>query len=245
MQVTSRQLYIDILTELVKEESPTLYMEDYLYFINKAVSEYLKSRYEMYETTQQLSDDLRFWKKPYTTGQLYIPINDIRAFGPNRSVYSYRHLLSCVIDVELIRPVYKCDQAVNEVVRYKATRIGSNGKAGLLDNAYLGAKFYRPYFDIIDNSINIDIGKKDPSAIIKKVTIEFLCNPSTIVLTEDQVEAVEDTSQVLEFSKDVAEEIVKIALKLIFERGTSNRTQSHMAVNSTITDVSTGMRGGK
>ena len=30
MQVTSRQLYIDILTELVKEESPTLYMEDYL-----------------------------------------------------------------------------------------------------------------------------------------------------------------------------------------------------------------------
>jgi hypothetical protein len=37
------------LTELVKEEAPTLYLEDYLYYFNKAISEYMKTRYEVFE----------------------------------------------------------------------------------------------------------------------------------------------------------------------------------------------------
>jgi hypothetical protein len=63
MQLTARQAYIDILTELVKEEAPTLYLEDYLYYFNKAISEYMKTRYEVFETNQQLADDMRSWKK--------------------------------------------------------------------------------------------------------------------------------------------------------------------------------------
>jgi hypothetical protein len=58
MQLTARQAYIDILTELVKEEAPTLYLEDYLYYFNKAISEYMKTRYEVFETNQQLADDI-------------------------------------------------------------------------------------------------------------------------------------------------------------------------------------------
>jgi hypothetical protein len=63
MQLTARQAYIDILTELV-EEAPTLYLEDYLYYFNKAISEYMKTRYEVFETNQQLADDMRSWKSP-------------------------------------------------------------------------------------------------------------------------------------------------------------------------------------
>jgi hypothetical protein len=33
--ITARQAYIDILTELVKEEAPTLYLEDYLIILIK------------------------------------------------------------------------------------------------------------------------------------------------------------------------------------------------------------------
>jgi hypothetical protein len=51
------------------------------------------------------------------------------------------------------------------------------------------------------------------------------------------------TSQVLEFSKEVGEEIIKVALKLI-ERGSNPRLQSNMAVNQSISDVSTGLKGG-
>jgi hypothetical protein len=52
------------LTELVKEEAPTLYLEDYLYYFNK-ISEYMKTRYEVFETNQQLADDMRSWKKSF------------------------------------------------------------------------------------------------------------------------------------------------------------------------------------
>jgi hypothetical protein len=38
--------------------------------------------------------------------------------------------------------------------------MSSEIKAGLLGNKYLEAKFYRPYFEIIDNKINI--GDIDP-----------------------------------------------------------------------------------
>jgi hypothetical protein len=54
-----------------------------------------------------------------------------------------------------------------------------------------------------------------------------------------------DTSQVLEFSKEVGEEIIKVALKLILERGSNPRLQSNMAVNQSISDVSTGLKGGR
>jgi hypothetical protein len=61
---------------------------------------------------------------------------------------------------------------------------------------------------------------------------------------EDEIESDADTSQVLEFSKEV-EEIIKVALKLILERGSNPRLQSNMAVNQSISDVSTGLKGGR
>jgi hypothetical protein len=245
MQVTSRAIYVNILTELMKEESPSLYMEDYLYYINRAVSDYIKARYELYETTQQLSDDLRFWKKTFTSKELLVPINSIHVKDGTKTKHDYRHLLSCVIEVDIKRPMLKCPQKVGEKHMYKATRISSDTKAGLLDNAYLQSTFYRPYFDVIDNSIYIRAGKEDKNVVITNVIIEYLCNPAIIDLTEEQVEEDDDTSDMLEFSSDVAEEIVKVAMKLILERGTPNRLQSHIAVNQAISDVSSGMRGGK
>ncbi|MCK5788592.1 MAG: hypothetical protein KAH32_06315, partial [Chlamydiia bacterium] len=62
--------YLAVLTELVKEESPTLYVEDFLYYYNKAISEYMKLRYEKFGITQQVTDDLRAWIVTYETDSL-------------------------------------------------------------------------------------------------------------------------------------------------------------------------------
>jgi hypothetical protein len=43
--------------------------------------------------------------------------------------------------------------------------MSSEIKAGLLGNKYLEAKFYRPYFEIIDNKIKINIGDIDPKRV--------------------------------------------------------------------------------
>lgn len=250
MHITARQAYIDILTELVKEESPTLYLEDYLYYFNKAISEYMKTRYELFEVNQQLSDDLRVWKKTFLAPSLSTPTKDIFKMvsvnGAQTRVNEYRHLLSCLIDIKVNRPISKCDQRPNTTIRYKVTRMSSSIKAGIVDNSYLRPEFYRPYFEMTDDAIKIDVGDINTKWIeISNITIEYLMQPTYVDLTEEEVEADEDTSQVLEFSKDVGEEIVKVALKLILERGTDPRLQSHVAVNQSISDMSTGYKGGK
>jgi hypothetical protein len=246
MYSTSRQAYIDILTELLKEEAPTLYLEDFLYYYNKAISEYMKTRYELFEVTQQLSDDLRSWKKDFNTSGLIVPIDSIYETHEGKKIDLYRHLLGCIISATVIRPISKCDQRAGINKSYKVTRMSSEIKAGILNNVYLEPRFYRPYFEVIGNTIKINIGDKDTKSIeISNIVIEYLCQPAYVDLTEEQVEIDEDTSQVLEFSKDVGEEISKVALKLILERGSSPRTQSHIAVNQAISDVSTGMKGGK
>lgn len=240
---TARQVYIDILTELNKEEAPTLYLEDYLYYYNKAISEYMKSRYELFEVNQQLSDDLRCWKKDFTSDSLTIPIDSIGV----EDEFSYRHLVSCVVGIELTRPVPTCSQAVNTTKSYKVTRMSSDIKAGILNNDYLKATFYRPYFEIINNNIVVDLGDINTKSIkISNIHIEYLKQPVYVDLTEDQVETeVEDNSQILEFTQDVGDEITKVALKLIMERGMNPRMQSNVAVNQAISDASTGLRGGK
>lgn len=248
MYSTARQAYIDILIELVKEESPTLYLEDYLYYFNKAISEYMKTRYEMFETNQQLADDMRAWKKSFPATSLETPISSIykekTVNGKVVKTEEYRHLLSCIIGVQIDRPISKCEQRPGTTVSYKVTRMSSEIKAGLLGNKYLEAKFYRPYFEIIDNTIKIYVGDIDPKRIkISSISIEYITQPLLVDLTEEQIEADLDTSQVLEFSTEVGEEIIKLALRLILERGSDPRLQSHAAVNQSISDVSTGLKG--
>lgn len=250
MHITARQAYINVLTELVKEEAPTLYLEDFLYYINKAISEYMKSRYEMFELNQQLADDMRVWKKTFISTSLTTPVNNIfqsKVVAGKTLIFAhYRHLLSCVIEVYISRPITKCDQRAGTEELYKVTRMSPEIKAGLLGNKYLEATFYRPYYEIMDNNIIVSIGKVEASRVaVKSVRIEYLCQPEKVILTEDEIEADEDTSQVLEFPYEVGEEITKVALKLILERGSNPRLQSNVMVNQSISDITTGMKGGK
>jgi len=239
MYKTIREVYIDILIELVREESPTLYIEDFVYYYNKAINEYVKKRYELFEMTQQLSDDLRFWKKKHTSSSLIIPIDSIGISND----FKYRHLLNCLVSVSTVFPDIDCDQTPGSTFTYKATRFTSSIKAGLMDNAFLKPKYYRPYFDIIDNNIEIHMGEAKAGVTMEGITIEYLKQPAKVDITESQVRETADTSQVLEFTDDVGDEISKIALMLIFERGQSPRTQSNSVVNQSVLDSS--VRGGQ
>jgi len=245
---TAREVYIQVLTELDKVEAPALYLEDYVYYYNKAISEYLKARYELFETNQQLSDDLRFWKRSYESTCLVIPIEDIGVITPTPSEepvrYYYRHLVGCTLDVELLRPIMGCEQSVGTTKQYKVTRMSSSIKVGILNNDYLKAEFYRPYFEIIDDTININIGDINTKSIkFSNIVVEYLKQPDYVDLTADQVSDNTDESQELEFSKDVSDEITKGVLKLILERDLNPRLQSNVGVNKTISDASTGMVG--
>lgn len=57
--MTERELYDAILIECEKEEAPTLLLEDYVYFANKGVQQYINQVYNRFDEDQQASDDLR------------------------------------------------------------------------------------------------------------------------------------------------------------------------------------------
>lgn len=60
--MTSRQLYEAVLIELNKENAPNLILEDFNYFANKAIYQYINKRYNIYDINQQTTDDIRVLK---------------------------------------------------------------------------------------------------------------------------------------------------------------------------------------
>ena len=61
--MTYRDFYDHVLTELNKVEAPTLLLEDFNYFANKSVQQYINQVYNRFDTSQQSSDDLRVLQK--------------------------------------------------------------------------------------------------------------------------------------------------------------------------------------
>lgn len=60
--MTERGMYEVALIEMNKVEAPSLLLEDYNYFMNKAVQQYINKVYNRYDINQQSSDDLRVLK---------------------------------------------------------------------------------------------------------------------------------------------------------------------------------------
>lgn len=56
--MTERNLYDAALIEINKLEAPSMLLEDYNYFINKAIQQYINKAYNRYEINQQATDDL-------------------------------------------------------------------------------------------------------------------------------------------------------------------------------------------
>ena len=57
--MTSRQLYEAVLIELNKENASNIMLEDFNYFANKSINQYVNKRYNIYDINQQTTDDLR------------------------------------------------------------------------------------------------------------------------------------------------------------------------------------------
>lgn len=55
-----------------------------------------------------------------------------------------------------------------------------------------------------------------------------------VTMTQDQVYAEEDTTQVLEFPDYICYEILNIYIRLLLENASDPRIQSHVPINQTI-----------
>jgi hypothetical protein len=257
--MTAKQAYENVLLELRKVKSPSLHLEDYNYFINKGIQEYVNLRYNLFATTQQLSDDLQSLTKhailtitpltPFSyTGsygggftQAVVPVSTGKKYGSDYYRFNapgdYFHFLGSHVTTVTKFP-QKCYPAGYEN-NLPSKRLEPNIANGIVNNAYLRPDFNRPYHSF-ENAIGSlkpdlfyyigDIRKYD----IKDIYIDYLKEPEIVNLTLQQRDLPLDTSAPLEFPEYVCNEIIKNVVKLVLESSSDPRLKTHIPINKSI-----------
>lgn len=196
--MTSKQIFEYALVELNKREAPSLLLEDYNYFINKAINQYINRTYNAYDLNQQKTDDLRVLKSTcilnpvinndsYNTSPLFSKVYEVDL--PD----DYLHVLNCVVEYQLQRS-YKCYD-VNSYWQQGAKRLTADMFSQIINNYYLRPSYKNPYYYI--NNVGIDYTypiNETPSLITTGGTIidYFLISFGTpgatnLVVTKDSI----------------------------------------------------------
>ena len=261
--MTARQLFEYSLLEINKAEAPSLLLEDYNYFINKAIVNYVNLRYNIYDVNQQTTDDLRVLKGTVELNSL-TPIVGNKIHG---ATYvgdlpsDYFHMLNCLVEYQ-VKKNYKC-YTVNDPVYFGAKRLTADKYSQIINNYYLRPSYKNPYFYIhhtndalppanptspnipevqenarfgggVTTKVEIRYGKDNSLFELKKVYIDYLKVPRRIVLTQQEIDLVEDTSQVIEFPDYLCQEIIRELVKLLLENASDPRLQTNIPVNQVI-----------
>lgn len=192
--MTSKQLFEYALIELNKREAPSLLLEDYNYFINKAINQFINKVYNAYDVNQQKSDDLRVLKattvlvpvlnNEYTTSALFSKVYEVDL--PD----DYLHILNCVVEYKLLKE-YKCYNT-NDYWQQGAKRLTADMFSQILNNYYLRPSYKNPYFYINNISTDstypingtptsIEIG----SSVTDSWLITYVASAGSLTITKD------------------------------------------------------------
>ena len=151
--MTARDIFEYALVELSKVNAPSLMLSEYNYYINKAVSQYINKRYNIYDINQQTTDDLRVLK---STASIPITENNRKALHSHNSNYEatyefelpedYLHMLNCICVYQL-GSRYRCyDQG--DIVEWPAKRLTADLWSQVQKDYYNNPKPWRPYYYI-------------------------------------------------------------------------------------------------
>jgi hypothetical protein len=280
--MTSKQVFEYALVELNKKEAPSLLLEDYNYFINKAINQYINKEYNFYDVNQQRTDGLRVLKSTAVLTPSQVEVTNPISSALLSNAYEvdlpddYLHILNCIVEYDVLAN-YKC---YNTGTKWQqgAKRLTADMYSQIINNYYLRPTYKNPYYYInnvsatnvyptTDNQTDIDYpltgevgtpsenvervapnrygnkskvrmeiryGKDNTIFQLSKIYIDYIKAPQFIRLTQDQIEEVEDNSQVLEFPDYVCQEIVNELIRLLMENGSDPRLQTHIPINQSI-----------
>lgn len=223
--MTAREVYEYALIELNKRKAPSLLLADYVYYINKAIQQYVNKMYNLYEVDQQKSDDL----KDLIVEDYEIVLSGNKGDLPD----DYLHILKCISEYKVLsdNKCYKED----DIITFGTKRLTSDAETHIENNYYFKPKFNQPYFKIRGKEIIIKWGS-NPKFSLEKIYMDYIKTPSYIDLTQEQIDSVIDNSDELEFSEYVCQEIVNELVKLVLENSSDPRLQTNPIINQTISN---------
>lgn len=181
--MTARQVWEGMLTELSKVNAPSMLLQDFNYFFNKAINQYINKRYNIYDINQQTTDDLRVLKSSaalspeilsdsisgvdissWKTGQA-------KLYGAVYEVYlplDYLHMLNCVCVYKLNKR-YKCYNA-GDYVQFSARRLTGDSWSVVMNDYYNRPLPERPYYYIHNVNTSTDLPTNPINATVALAT---------------------------------------------------------------------------
>lgn len=137
-------------------------LQDFNYFFNKAINQYINKRYNIYDVNQQTTDDLRVLKATSVLdpkkssnstdiykGLLNYGAGNAKLFGGTYEVIlpsDYLHILNCVCIYKLTKN-WKCYNA-GDYVQFAAKRLTADSWSVIVNDYYNRPLPHRPYFYI-------------------------------------------------------------------------------------------------
>lgn len=226
---TARKVLEAALTEVNKVKAPSLLLKDYNYYINKAIMQFINTKYNFYDKNQQIDDDLNVIRVVDASIALTLPLN--AKYYKGTLPVDYLHILNCSTKFTVINSV-GCYAVGNTFIK-PTSRLVSGSAKRVEDNYYFKPSYRTPYF--YRNGASLEIRSGSVTSVVPSIAyIDYLRKPTIINLTQAQLESVTDTSQVMEFEDYVTEEIINILSKLLLESSMDPRLQSNIPVNQTI-----------
>lgn len=179
--MTAKQVFEAVLMELNKQNAPSIDLETFNYFFNKAINQFINKQFNVgVDTDQQRTDDIRVLKtsailKPVKTpADLSKVITKLlgKTDGDNGtkgdaevvssdSVYGatyefnlpadYLHLLNCICIYQVKKRI-NCPYNVGDIVRKGAIKCNADTWPLIIDNLYMRPTYKRPYYYI--NNLN-------------------------------------------------------------------------------------------
>ena len=164
--MTAREIWEGVLTELSKTNAPSMLLQDFNYFFNKAINQYINKRYNIYDINQQTTDDLRVLKASSALDVTPLENNSYDfTFGTNHKLFEatyevflpqdYLHLLNCIC-VYRVNKKWKCYNA-GEHVSFAAKRLTSDSWSVIFDDFYNRPLPQRPYYYIHNVNTQTDL----------------------------------------------------------------------------------------
>ena len=215
-----REIYEYILIESHKLNAPNLKLFEFNYYINKAINQVVNKIYNIYDTTQQTSDDLRVLVKnnvDVTSGEL----------PPD-----YLHLLNCICTFEATDKYKNCIKK-GDVIQVVATKATSDSWGQILQDAYNKPSYKKPYYKIVNGNRLAIIYGNHPFEL-KSVSIDYLKIPTKMELTQNQVDMINDTSSDMEFPDYINQEIINELVHLVMERVSDPRLSTNLQITQSI-----------
>ena len=164
--MTLKQLYEALLVEMNKVEAPSLLLPDFNYLVNKAVLQYINTRYNIYDANQQSTDDLRVLKATTIlpvkkTDSAYGTTDSETIKGLYGATYEtnlpsdYLHMLNCVC-IFKVKEQKDCWDA-GDLWNCGATRLTSDMWPLVINNFYMRPSYRRPYYFIHNVNKSVEL----------------------------------------------------------------------------------------